>query len=202
MSDANIGEECQIAETAVIGVKYTDDSGPAVLGNNAVVRSGSIIYDDVTIGEGFRTGHYVLVREATTLGDDVLVGTNTVIEGHVTVGNKVTMETNVYIPTRVSIGDRVFLGPNAVLTNDKYPLRRRERYEPEGPVVRNSVTIGANATVLPGVELGEGSIIAAGSTVTKDVPSWHRAIGVPAQIEPLPEELREYNQRKDIDGND
>lgn len=193
---AAYGSDCDIHDDAELGIKYVDDAGDTTIGNGATIRSGTKIYCDVRIGDDLTTGHDALVREETTIGDNVVVGTNVVIEGHVTIGDGVKLETNVFVPTHTSIGNNVFIGPGAVLTNDKYPQRQRESYEPQGPVLADNVTIGANATVLPGVEIGEGAMIGAGSTVTDDVPAWHQVVGVPAKTEPLPEFLCEPNHEK------
>ncbi|MCO6451739.1 MAG: N-acetyltransferase [Caldilineales bacterium] len=115
------------------------------------------------------------------------------MDGHVDIGNYVSIQSRVYIPTHTSIGDYVFIGPGAVLTNDKYPLRQRDAYQPAGPQLANHVTIGANATLLPGVTIGEGAVVAAGAVVTKDVPAWSLAVGSPAVIRPLPESLIQPN---------
>lgn len=162
------------------------------IGDNAVIRPNSTIYGDVVIGNGFRTGHNVMVRENTVVGDNVLIGTNVVVDGHVSIGNNVSIQSNVYIPTNTRIEDNVFLGPCSVLTNDKYPIR--VKYDLKGPVLRKGVSVGANATILPGVELGEGAMVAAGALVTKDVPSWKLAIGFPAKIIDLPENLKNVNR--------
>ncbi|MCG7848932.1 MAG: acetyltransferase [ANME-2 cluster archaeon] len=163
----------------------------ATIGINAVIRTGSIIYSDVVIGDNFQTGHNVLIRENTTIGNNVLVGTNVVIDGNTKIGNNVSIQSNVYIPTNTIIEDNVFIGPCAVLTNDKYPIRKK--YDLKGPIIRNGASIGANTTILPGIELGEGAMVAAGAIVTKDVPPWKLALGVPAKILPLPAELNTSN---------
>jgi acetyltransferase-like isoleucine patch superfamily enzyme len=163
----------------------------AVIGDNAVIRSNSTIYTDVQIGHNFRTGHNILVREKTKIGNDVLIGTNTIIDGHTTIGNNVSIQGNVYIPLNVTIEDKVFIGPCAVLTNDKYPIRKKTHLP--GPILRRGASIGANATLLPEVEIGEGAMVAAGALVSKDVPPWKLAIGFPAKIIDLPEELKTLN---------
>ena len=193
---AKLGEDCIIQEHVELGRKYRDDCRRAVIGDRATIRSGSVIYPDVTVGDNLITGHNVLVRERTIIGDRVVIGTNTVIDGNVTIGCNVKLESNVYIPTHTTIGDYVFIGPGAVLTNDKYPQRLRDKYEPIGPTLEDSVTVGANATVLPGVRIGKGSMVAAGSVVTRDVPEWSIAVGVPAKCQPLPERLRHENRAK------
>lgn len=177
----------KIVDEAVVGYGYEEDTTPPVIGTESTIRDGTIIYDDVIIGDRFATGHNVLIRERTEIGDDVLIGTNTTIDGETTIGSNVSCQTNVYVPAKTTIGDHVFLGPNAVLTNDPYPLRRD--VDLEGPVLEAHVSIGANATILSGVTVGRGSFVAAGAVVTKDVPERTLAIGVPATHEPLPDPL-------------
>jgi acetyltransferase-like isoleucine patch superfamily enzyme len=162
------------------------------IGNNAVIRSNSIIYCDVKIGDNLRTGHNVMVREMTYAGDNVLIGTNSIVDGYTVIGNNISIQGNVYIPTNTIIEDNVFFGPCSAVTNDKYPIR--VRYDLKGAIIRKGVTIGANATILPGVEIGEGAMVGAGALVTKDVPAWMLAIGSPAKTMELPEHLRHYNR--------
>lgn len=177
--------------TSSLGVAYRESSSEPVIGEDPTIRAGTIIYDDVVIGDRFNTGHYALVREMTDIGDDVLVGTQTVIDGYSTIGSNVSLQTGVYIPSHTTIEDRVFIGPNAVLTNDPYPVR--EEVELQGPTIEAGASVGANATVLPGVTVGEEAFIAAGAVVTKDVPPETLAVGVPATNEPLPEKLQGRN---------
>lgn len=182
-----------IDEVSKLGVPLEEyDFLGMKIGDNAIIRSGSIIYSNVTIGNNLRTGHTILVRENTTIGDNVLIGTNVVIDGNTTIGNNVSIQSNVYIPTNTHIEDNVFIGPCAVLTNDKYPIRKN--YDLQGPILRTGVSIGANSTLLPGVEIGEGAMVAAGALVTKDVPPWKLAKGFPAGIVELPVELRTKNK--------
>lgn len=187
-----MGDDVQVDPTAVVGHLYDDDAAPAVIGDDATIRAGSIIYADVTVGDDFDTGHNVLVREDTEIGDRVVVGTDSVLDGSLSVGSDVSMQTGVYVPPESEIGDQVFLGPHAVLTNDAYPVRTDG--DLDGPVLEDHVSVGANATVLPGVTVGEGSFVAAGAVVTDDVPPRTLAVGTPAEIEPLPERLRGGNQ--------
>lgn len=175
-------------EAAHAGIEVNvGDGEPTDLGDGAVVRSGSVIYSDVVAGENLQTGHRVLVRERTTLGNDVLVGTDTVIDGNCSIGSNVSLQTGVYIPSHTTIGDRVFIGPRAVLTNDPYPIR--QDVDLVGPNLEDGCSIGANATILPGVTIGENAFVAAGAVVTQDVPADSLAIGAPAEIRPLPDQL-------------
>jgi len=177
---------------ATIGYKYTDDSEEPHIGAEPTIRAGTIIYNDVAIGERFSTGHYALVRELTEIGDDVLVGTKAVIDGRTTVGSGVSLQTGVYIPSETTIGDHVFVGPQAVLTNDPYPIK--EDADLAGPMIEEHASIGANATILPDVTIGAKSFVAAGSVVVDDVPPETLAVGAPADHRPLPKEIPRDNK--------
>jgi len=85
----------------------------------------------------------------------------------------------------------VFLGPNVTLLNDKYPIRKGEL---EPCRIGRGASIGGNATILPGVSIGEGAMVGAGSVVTRDVPPWHLAMGNPARFTELDESLRVENK--------
>ncbi len=187
------GDDCEVQPGAQVGLRYKPDCGPACLGAHARIRSGSVIYGDVTAGDYFTTGHHVVVRADTVIGDHVVVGTNTVIEGQVRIGSFVKIEANCFIPTHCIFGDRVFLGPGVTILNDRYPLRMRDRYHPQGCVAEDDVTIGGAAIVLPGVRIGAGSFVAAGAVVTKDIPPGRLVVGVPGAIRPLPADLCEPN---------
>jgi len=191
---ARLGEGCVVQQGALVGLVYSEHCQPAVIGRGSVIRSGSVIYCDVVAGERLETGHGVLVREHTRIGDRVLIGSHSIVESRCTIGSDVSIQSMVYIPTGTVIEDRVFIGPMAALTNHRYPLRDEGTLE--APVLRRGASIGANATLLPGVEVGEGAMVAAGAVVTKSVPPWHLAIGVPARHEPLPEHLRKLNRRR------
>lgn len=191
MTDTSRSPDVTVAEGATVGVEYDSDSEPPQLGPGSVVRSGTIVYDDVMAGPGLQTGHHALIREHTELGDGVLVGTQAVIDGTTVVGDAVSMQTGVYVPSDTAIGNRVFLGPNATLLNDMYPIR--SEYDLQGPTLEDDVSIGANATVLPDVTVGQEAFIAAGAVVTEDVPPDTMAVGAPAEHRPLPEKLHGGN---------
>lgn len=202
-----VGENCILLEKVILGYPTTEilvrmreenrfagafDYLGCQLGDNVIVRSETVIYRNVTIGNYVRTGHKVLIRENSTIGNDVLVGTNVVIDRNVTIGNFVSIQSTVYIPTNTIIEDYVFLGPNCVFLNDRFPIRIEN--ELKGPRICKGVTVGGNATISPGVTVGEGSFISAGAVVLEDVPPWHLAKGVPARLEELPEKLRILNK--------
>ncbi|EHQ34349.1 acyltransferase [Methanoplanus limicola] len=176
----------EIRTSGSFGNTGREDFNGVTIGDNFTLRPGTVIYSDVTIGDNFSSGHSVMIREKTTIGDNVSVGSSVIIEGNCTIGNNVSLQSLVYIPTDVIIEDDVFIGPNAVLTNDPYPPRGGIK----GPVIKKGASIGANATILPGVVIGEGALVAAGAVVTKDVPDGVLAVGAPARFKELPEGAR------------
>jgi acetyltransferase-like isoleucine patch superfamily enzyme len=100
----------------------------------------------------------------------------------------------VYIPTDTVIDDNVFIGPNTVLTNDRYPPTRIDGLK--DPQIRSGATIGANATLLPGICIGKGVLVAAGTIVTRDVPAHKLAIGAPAKITDLSSKMNREEMKK------
>ena len=92
--DVEIGEGSSIQDNVILG---SEEGMKVNIGENALIRSGTVIYSGVTIGKNFMCGHNVLIREDTVISDDVLVGTNSVIDGNCRIGNKVRIQTNVYV---------------------------------------------------------------------------------------------------------
>jgi len=191
-----IGEGAQLFEPVTIGFPSRENLGKtgftgSTIGHHAVLRSGTIIYCDVIIGNNFQSGHHTLIREKTRIGDRTAIGTATIVDGNSQIGNDVSLQSMVYIPTDTTIGDHVFIGPNAVLTNDRYPPSGSL----SGPIIKTGAAIGANSTILPGVSIGVGAFVAAGSIVTRDVPDHMMAIGTPARIKELPQVMQKSRKK-------
>jgi len=189
-----VHDSAMLDDEVVIGLRYEGWSAPATVGAGCKIRRGSVIFADVLVGEGSQTGMGVYIREQTRIGRNCIIGTATIIEGHVDIADDAVIQSGVFIPTCTTIGNRVFIGPRAVMTNDRYPLRMRKEYVAVGPQLCDDVTIGANSTLLPGVRIGAGAVVAAGAVVVRDVPEWSLAVGVPAKVCDLPAHLREPNQ--------
>ena len=199
--NSKIGNSCFIDSEALIGYPHNAElnllkSNPesiagCQIGDNSKIRPGAI-YSTAIIGKNTRTGHNFLIRENTLIGNNCLIGTNVVIDNDCAIGDNCSFQTGVYIPTGSKIGNRVFLGPNATLTNDKTPLRTE--YLLDKITIEDDVSVGANATLMPGITLGQGSFVAGGAVVTKDIPAWHLAKGCPAIFTKLPESLKKPNR--------
>ena len=150
----------------------------SIIGRNCILRSGTIIYEESTLGDNVETGHNVLIREKTEIGNGTRIGTATVIDGTVKIGSGVSIQSMVYIPIGSIIGNNVFIGPNVVITNDRYPPSKRL----DGVIIEDNAAIGANSTLIAGIRIGAGSMVAAGSVVTKDVPPNVVVAGSPARV--------------------
>lgn len=150
------------------------------------------LVDGARIGEGTRVWAYAHILPGARVGANCNVADHVFIEGGAVIGDNVTLKNNVCVWDGITIDDDVFVGPNVAFTNDRFPRsprmpQMRHRYaHPENWLspthVGRGCTIGANATILPGVRLGEYSFIGAGATVTTDVPDFALVTGSPARV--------------------
>lgn len=154
---------------------------PVVLGPDAHLRSGTIIYDGSTIGSRLETGHAVVIREQNELGDDVSVWTNSVIDCGCVIGDRVKIHTGCYIAQFSTIEADAFLAPGVVFANDGYPSTPGSSARIRGPHVEAGAQIGVNATLVPGVRIGAGAIVGAGAVVIRDVAPGTVVSGNPAR---------------------
>jgi acetyltransferase-like isoleucine patch superfamily enzyme len=112
----------------------------------------------------------------------VKIWSNTVVDYACKIGNNVKIHCNCYIAQLTIIEDDVFIAPGVMIANEKYPTGVFSLERIKGPIIKKGAKIGINATILPGITIGENSLIGAGSVVTKDIPSNSIAYGVPAKI--------------------
>jgi acetyltransferase-like isoleucine patch superfamily enzyme len=159
------------------------------VGRECVLRAGSALYEGAILGDRVSTGHNVLVREDSSVGEGSTLGTGTQLDGKVSIGRDCSIQSLVYLPVLTEVGSGTFIGPNVVVTNDKYPPSKRL----VGVKIGEKCVIGANSTLMASVVIGGGSVVAAGSVVTKDVPRNVVVKGVPAVLYCTREE---YNERK------
>jgi acetyltransferase-like isoleucine patch superfamily enzyme len=177
-----IGRDTVIQEGAVVG-EPPRGAKPGELkttiGAGGVVRSGTVIYAGAEIGDRFSSGHGALIREDNIIGDDCSVGTNAVLEAGNRVGSGTRIHSGCFLE-HTTLGNRVFLAPHVVFTDDPHPICPRYLECVLGATVEDDVSIGANATILPGLKIGAGSLIGAGSVVTKNVEAGSVVAGRPA----------------------
>jgi acetyltransferase-like isoleucine patch superfamily enzyme len=134
------------------------------------------------IGEGTRVWQYVVILPGAVIGRDGNICSHCFIENKVVVGDRVTVKCGVQLWDGVTLEDDVFVGPNATFTNDLQPRSRNSAAQLLPTVVKKGASIGANATILPGLTIGEGSMVGAGAVVTKDVPPRTLVVGNPARF--------------------
>ena len=192
---ATIGEGALIEPDVMVGFRFHSKCGPARIGKYCLLRKGTLIYGDVTIGDHFQSGYYTVIRAQVRMGDYCTVMNHSTLEGIVRMGDGVRIMSHTYVPSRTWIGDNVFIGPGVTFLNGKYP-GRSDTDRPCGATIEDDVMVGGGTTILPRVTIGQGSFIAAGALVTKDVPPRRLVIGVPGRILPLPEELDQPNDRR------
>ncbi len=189
----NIGDNVRIDDSTVIGklpmrskwsvMKNKVDIPETVIGNNIMIGSQVAIYAGSRIGNGVLIADSASVRENVSIGDNTIVGRLVTIEQDSSVGKRCKLETGCYITAFSCIEDFCFIAPMVTTTNDNYLGRTEERLKHfRGVTIRRGGRIGANATILPGIEIGADAVIAAGSVVTRDVPPEQTVIGVPAKF--------------------
>lgn len=134
------------------------------------------------VGEGTRIWQYTVVLPGARIGRDCNLNAHCLVENDVVIGDRVTLKSGVYLWDGTTVEDDVFIGPNATFVNDKYPRSRRS--PPEWLRVRicKGASIGANATILGGVTIGEHALVGAGSVVTRNVPAGVIVRGNPARV--------------------
>lgn len=133
------------------------------------------------IGEGTMIWQFCVVLEKAVIGKNCNINFNVFIENQVVIGDNVTIKPGVQIWDGMTVEDNVFIGPNVTFTNDKNPKSKNKDFQLLKTVVKSGASIGANATILPGITIFENAVIGAGSVVTKDVPASETWFGNPAK---------------------
>jgi acetyltransferase-like isoleucine patch superfamily enzyme len=181
--NVDFGENVEIEDYCIIGVPNRLCEGEkTTIGDNAHIRAHTVIYAGNKIGNDFQTGNKANIREFNNIGNDVSIGALSVIEHHVTIEDHVRIHSQAFVPEYSILEHGAWIGPNAVLTNAKFPKSPNVKHELAGPKVGRCAKIGANCTILPGIVIGENSLIGAGSVVTKDVQPGAIYAGNPAKF--------------------
>lgn len=188
MVKVNSGANLIKEENVILGKAGRTD-GPVTLGDNATLRIGTVIYADVQAGNNFQTGVYATIREHNQIGDNCAIGAYTYLGPENKIGNNVKIHTNCFLEM-ATIEDEVAFGPHVVTTDDLHPRCPRFEECVGGVKIKKGAKIGANVTILPGVTIGQRSLVSAGSVVTKNVPPGVVVVGNPAKVVMKIEELK------------
>ena len=176
--DSFIGPYCIIGEPSIDYYSNPNFSRKGTyIGNKCIIRSHSVIYNNIKIGNYCSTGHHTLIRENTKIGNNSNIGSFSEIFGSVSIGDFVRIHSRVGIGENSFIEDYVYIFPYVFITNDKYP--------PHGNLltchIKEYAQIFSHAVILPGLTIGKNSIVAAGALVTKDVGDERLVMGNPAR---------------------
>ena len=156
------------------------DGDALVIEDGARILAQAIVFAGARIGARAIVGDQGYVRERAVVGEDTVVGRGSCVDNDVTVGARVRIQTNVYLAAYSSVEDDVFIGPNAMTTNDQTMARPGD--DLRGARMRRACRIGCGAVLLPGIEVGEDSFVAAAAVVTRDVPPRTVVMGSPARV--------------------
>ena len=177
----------RVLDSSVIGIpsphSLRADQFPGIrIGDDPIIGSYCVLFSNVFIGNNFRCGNRVFIRDGTSIGDNVSLGDMCFIDTGVSIGNGVTIRENVRVPSSTTIGDKVCVGPNVTFTSEpSYPGCRRNKSS--GVIFEDGCVIGANVVMGAGVCVGAGARIAPGTTVTHTVPPNVHASGSPMRFQ-------------------
>jgi UDP-2-acetamido-3-amino-2,3-dideoxy-glucuronate N-acetyltransferase len=146
------------------------------------IHPSAHVSEQTHIGENTKVWINVQIREQASIGDNCIISKDVYIDHSVQIGQRCKIQNSVSVYAGVTIKDDVFVGPNVSFTNDKIPRAFNQEWKITPTLVENGVSIGANATIVCGVTLGEYCMIASGSVVTKDVPPYSLVMGNPAKV--------------------
>jgi UDP-2-acetamido-3-amino-2,3-dideoxy-glucuronate N-acetyltransferase len=207
-SGSRLGCHVTVGDNTVIGrrpmrsvrsaLPPVTEYGVCSIADDVQIGCGCVLYAGVSIGQRVMVADLATVREAVIIGEETIVGRGVSIENRCTIGRRCKLETNAYITAYSELEDDVFVAPMVATSNDNYMARDNERFKHfKGVTVRRGGRIGVNATILPGRTVDEQGMVAAGSVVTRDVPTRVIVVGNPARVlRDVPEEQLLENQKE------
>ncbi|BCY14989.1 acyltransferase [Actinoplanes sp. L3-i22] len=145
------------------------------------IHPSADVEDGARIGAGTKVWHIAHVRNSAVVGEECVIGRNVYLDANTVIGSRVKIQNNVSVYQGVTIEDEVFVGPCVVFTNDLRPRAQNPDWTITPTLIKRGASIGANATLVCGITVGEGAMIAAGSVVTKDVAPYQLVRGNPAR---------------------
>ena len=172
-----IGANCILGDYGALQNRNELKKKKLIIGKNATIRSDTIIYTDSAIGDYFQTGNKVCIRERSSIGNHVSIGTLSDIQGYCDIGNYVRIHSSVHVGQKTAIRDYVWVFPHVVFTNDTTPPSN----ELVGATIQSFAILATGSVILPGISIGEDSMVAAGAVVTKDVEKYAVVGGIPAK---------------------
>lgn len=180
--NVRLGRNVVVEDYCIIGAPFAGYAGEeTVIGDDAVIRSMTVIYAGNRIGSGFQTGNKANIRELNVIGDRVSIGTLTVVEHHVLIEDGVRIHSLAFVPEFSILRAGCWIGPGTAITNARFPLHPMAKQQLSGAIIERNAKIGAHCTVLPGVTVGANALVGAGSLVNEDVPAGMVAYGHPAK---------------------
>jgi UDP-3-O-[3-hydroxymyristoyl] glucosamine N-acyltransferase len=184
-----VGLRCLIEDHAVLGKRPRLRRGSSavgsvedlVVGDDATICCGAVVYAGARIGSGTIIGDQAHVRERVVIGSRSVVGRGSTIEYDSRVGDRVSIQTLAYVTACVTVEDDVFIGPGVLMTNDNTMDRHAPGAPLQGPVLKRGCRVGGAVVLTPGVVIGEEAFIAAGAVVTDDVDARDVVLGIPGR---------------------
>lgn len=188
-----LGNYVRVGANAVLGqrpikaksstLRLSRDLPGLIIGDGTTVGVSAVVYTGTTIGKDCLIADGAQIREKCVIGDAVIIGHAATVENDCFIGDRTRIQTGAYITAHSTLEEDVFVAPMVTTTNDNYIGRSEARFgKTKGVIARKGSRIGGGAVILPGVTLGQESMVAAGSVVTKDVPPYTKVMGVPARL--------------------
>ena len=180
-----IGKMVEIGYDKIRSPRIDLDTFKTVIYRDVIIGNGCVINIGCSIGRETMIGHHCVIREATEIGEYSKIGHLTVIEGATTIGHHTSIFANCHVSSFAKIGNYVFMGPMVVSTNDPKMSYMRKNIEPKewkGPIIHDGARIGGGCTILPGITIGREAMVGAGAIITRDIPDYAVAFGIPATV--------------------